>query len=84
MTQNLNCFWSLCNKYCTIPYRRHYVEYLVKIINEHKLDPVEIMNLEDVTTLLKRENIDFDDQGDADDETYLRSLQDKIKELRPL
>ena len=79
--------WTLFSQYQTffIIYRKHYVEYLVKIVNEHKLDPVEIMNLEDVTTLLKRENIDFDDQGEnVDNETYLRSLQNKIKELRPL
>ena len=53
-------------------------------MNEKKLDPVEIMNLEEVTIFLKRENIDFDDQGDVDDETYLRNLLNKIKELRPL
>ncbi|XP_059156030.1 E3 ubiquitin-protein ligase lubel-like isoform X2 [Physella acuta] len=63
----------------------HYKEYLVDIINRHRLDPLLLMSKDEMLTLMKRHDLPVPAALATEaQETYIASLSKIIKEKLPL
>jgi len=52
--------WCICicdDIICYHGYRLHYKEYLVSLINKHKIDPVDIMSLQKMKLVFERNEV---------------------------
>ncbi len=54
------------------PYRTHYKEYLVDLINKNKLDPITMYTTMKIELMLTREEMDLPDKDDDDDDQVQR------------
>ena len=59
------------------PARLHYIEYLVRLINQHKIDPVTIYEGSELIAQLRRMAIDIPErlENETDAEFYGRCAQ---------
>ncbi|XP_069813512.1 E3 ubiquitin-protein ligase RNF31-like isoform X2 [Dendropsophus ebraccatus] len=84
--QNLTCKWrrqKMEKKKIILPTKEK--EYLVKVINDNFLDPVDLYTEKEMQVELQRWNITIpEDCGNDRKEAYLQTLQMKIKEEIPL
>ena len=65
-------------------FRLHYKEHLVKIINQNRLDPVDMYDLAEIKIVLNREKIQYQDNPGMKNQEYLNALKAKLKQESPL
>ena len=61
------------------PNSQHYVEYLVSLINQHKIDPISVFDGSEMIAQLRRMDIDIPErlENESDAEFYGRCAQVK-------
>ncbi|XP_039261476.2 uncharacterized protein LOC120337678 isoform X1 [Styela clava] len=60
----------------------HYIEYLVNLVNIHRLDPADIFTVDELKTCLRREDIDIPQKKARESEdTYRKTLLAEVKKL---
>ena len=65
--------------------RTHYKEHLVKVINKHRLDPVDKYTLTEAMVVVRREKIPYEVKPvNITEREYLIMMKDKIRHERPL
>lgn len=67
---------TVCRFLC-VP-RLHYIEYLVGLIGRHKLDPISILDLVEVSQELKRRGRQLPERGPWCDDQEYREICAKV------
>ena len=64
---------------------KHYTEYLVGVINENKLDPADLMSIQEIGVVFMRKGKEMPRKppGESDQE-FLEKLVDMLKEEIPI
>lgn len=63
---------------CITRYRLHYIEYLVGLIGKHKVDPISILDLVEVTQELRRRGRAIADRPAGHSEYQYRVMLSKV------
>lgn len=63
-----------------IPFRTHYVEYLVSVIYDAKIDPLPVLDLTDCVQELRRRGIPLPERGPWDTDPIYREMCQKVIE----
>jgi E3 ubiquitin-protein ligase RNF31 len=62
------------------PFRTHYVEYLVSVIYDAKIDPLPVLDLTDCVQELRRRGIPLPERGPWDTDPIYREMCQKVIE----
>lgn len=71
----LSHMWSIYHFGSLLPHRSHFKEYLATEINENNLDPVDVMELNELYTVMGRVSLSIPPQTEQLDAVYKDNLR---------
>ncbi|XP_014786196.1 E3 ubiquitin-protein ligase RNF31 isoform X1 [Octopus bimaculoides] len=62
----------------------HYKEYLITLINENKVDPIELFTKQNIIQVLSRYDKTAPDQGNQSESEYINTLKKLLQQVEPI